>query len=399
MTPDDGRPSGPPPDRRRDTDAGTARPRRRARQGGPVRRPVTRPVRPHAPAPHVRGEGVVSPGLRRAAGYAWRLLVLGVAGYAAFTVLERLQLPAVAIFLALVVTSVLRPVADLLDRAVPRSLAVLIALLGAVLLLAGLFTLVGEVVASQSAQLGREFHGGIGRIEQWLEGPPLNIDPTTVAGLQGKIADFLSRHRSMLITTAVTGASRLVEAATIAALALFLSVFFVYSGDRMWGWCLRQLPAGSRTTCSRAGRVAWGTFAGYTRGIVIVAASNAVLVGLALWALRVPLALPLTLLEFFATLVPLVGSPIAMAIAAVVALATRGPVTALIVLGLIVVIGQIEGHLLHPLVMSWAVRIHPVAIALSVTAGAVLAGVIGAVVAVPLVSVAWAVVSELRGRT
>ncbi|KJK58464.1 AI-2E family transporter [Saccharothrix sp. ST-888] len=341
---------------------------------------------------------MVSPGLRRASGYAWRLLVLGVAGYAAFTVLERLQLPAVAIFLALVVTSVLRPVADLLDRVMPRPLAVLITLLSAVLLLAGLFTLVGEVVASGSAQLGMEFHGGLGRIEKWLEGPPFHVPPDTVAGLQGKIASFLASHRSMLISTAVTGASRVVEAATVAALALFLSVFFIHSGDRMWHWGLHQLPTGSRSTCDRAGRVAWRTFAGYIRGIVIVAASNAVLVGLALWLLQVPLALPLTLLEFFATLIPLVGSPIAMAIASVVALATRGPVTALIVLGLIVVIGQIEGHLLHPLVMSWAVRIHPVAVALSVTAGAVLAGVIGAVVAVPLISVAWAVISALRNR-
>ncbi|MGK4579478.1 AI-2E family transporter [Kitasatospora sp. HPMI-4] len=350
------------------------------------------------PTPYDHGEGAVSPGLRRAAGYAWRLLVLAAAGYAAFTVLERLQLPAIAIFLALVVASVLRPVADLLDRVMPRPLAVLVTLLSAVLLLAGLFTLVGEVVASQSAHLAQEFHGGIGRIERWLEGSPFHIDPATVNGLQGKITHFISSHRSTLISTAVTGAGRLVEAATVAALALFLSVFFIHSGDRMWRWCLRQLPAASRSTCARAGRVAWRTFAGYTRGIVIVAASNAVLVGLALWALRVPLALPLTLLEFFATLVPLVGSPIAMAIASVVALATRGPVTALIVLGLIVVIGQIEGHLLHPLVLSWAVRIHPVAVALSVTAGAVLAGVVGAVVVVPLVSVAWAVIGELRNR-
>ncbi len=111
-----------------------------------------------------------------------------------------------------------------------------------------------------------------------------------------------------------------------------------------------------------------------------------------------PLALPLTVLEFFATLVPLIGSPVAMAVAAVVALAAKGPVTAIIVLALIVVIGQIEGHLLHPLVLSWAVRLHPVVVALSVTSGGILAGVVGAVVAVPTVSVVWAVVCELRGR-
>lgn len=112
--------------------------------------------------------------------------------------------------------------------------------------------------------------------------------------------------------------------------------------------------------------------------------------------LRVPLALPLTLLEFFATFVPLVGSPVALGVATVVALAGRGPLTALAVLALIVVIGQIEGHLLHPLVMSWAVRLHPLVIAVSVVAGSIVGGIIGAVVAVPFVSVAWAVLRALR---
>jgi predicted PurR-regulated permease PerM len=119
-------------------------------------------------------------------------------------------------------------------------------------------------------------------------------------------------------------------------------------------------------------------------------------VGVSLLVLRVPLALPLTLLEFFAAFVPLVGSPIALAVATVVALAGRGPLTAAAVLVLIVVIGQIEGHLLHPLVMSWAVRLHPLVVAISVIAGSIVAGVIGAVVAVPFVSVVWAVLCALR---
>lgn len=129
-----------------------------------------------------------------------------------------------------------------------------------------------------------------------------------------------------------------------------------------------------------------------------MAATNAILVGIALFVLGVPLALPLTLLEFFAAFIPLVGSPVALAVATVVALATRGPVVALIVLALIVVIGQLEGHVLHPLVLSWAVRLHPVVVALSVIAGSILAGVTGAVVAVPMVSVAWSVITELRAR-
>ncbi|MET9613828.1 AI-2E family transporter [Kitasatospora indigofera] len=365
--------------------------RRRPRAGTPAtRRPVPRGG---APSGHQ-----VPPGLEHAAGYAWRLLLVGAAVYAVLSLLGRLVLPVVAVFVGLVITAVLRPAADLINRWMPRGPAVAVTVLGALLLLAGVLALIGENVAGEWKQLGDEFHGGIDRIEQWLKGAPFHIEPATVSDLQTKIGSFLSEHRSTLVSRAVDEASRVVEIVTGAALSLFCSIFFIHSGEGMWRWAKHQLPHGARETWDHAGRAAWRTFAGYTRGIMIVAASNAALVGIALALLGVPLALPLTVLEFFATLVPLIGSPVAMAIAAVVALAAKGPVTALIVLALIVVIGQIEGHLLHPLVMSWAVRLHPVAVALSVIAGGILAGVIGAVVAVPVVSVVWAVVCELRLR-
>ncbi|MFI2612622.1 AI-2E family transporter [Kitasatospora sp. NPDC018619] len=350
-----------------------------------------------APGRGAPGERVPS-GLRTTAGYTWRLALLGLAAYLVVDVLARLEVPVVALFLALVITSVLRPPVDLLARAVPRSLAVLITFLGALVLVAGVLALVGTTVADEWSRLGNELRGGLSRIDRWLTGAPFHLRPGTVTDLRAKIGEFVAAHRSTLLSTALSGAGRVVEVVTGLALAVFCSVFFLHSGDRMWAWAQRQLPVRSRATWDRAGRAAWLTFAGYTRGVLIVAASNAVLVGIALAVLRVPLVLPLTLLEFVATLVPLVGSPIALAIAAVVALAARGPVIALLVLALIVVIGQIEGHLLHPLVLGWSVRIHPVAIALSVAGGAVLAGVLGAVVAVPVVSVAWAVLGEVRAR-
>ncbi|MFD7002413.1 AI-2E family transporter [Streptomyces mirabilis] len=343
-----------------------------------------------------RDDVPVNQGLRVAAAYAWRLLVLGVAVYAAFKILGRLQLVAVALFLALVVTSVLRPLADLLARRMPRSLAVVVSVVGSLVLMLGLLALVGSQVAGESDQLGQQFAGGIGRIQRWLEGPPFRVRHTVLSNFQGKVKAYVSEHRSTLISSALSGAGRAVEVLTGAVLALFCSLFFIHSGDRFWHWFQGLLPESARDPWGRAGRVAWRTFAGYTRGIIIVAATNAVLVGIALFALRVPLALPLTLLEFFAAFIPLVGSPIALAVATVVALASRGPVIALVVLAMIVVVGQIEGHVLHPLVLSWAVRLHPVVVALSVISGGILAGVIGAVVAVPMVSVAWSVISEIR---
>ncbi|GAA2328793.1 AI-2E family transporter [Streptomyces violaceusniger] len=342
--------------------------------------------------------GRVHPGLRLAAAYAWRLVAIGVAVYLGFTVLGRFELVAIAVFLALVATALLRPLADLLARVFPRPLAVALAVFGTLFAVLGLLALVGSAAAAEAGRLVGELRGGIGRIERWLEGPPFHVRRGVLSGAHDKVTAFVSQHRAALISRALSSAGRVVEAGTAVFLALFCSIFFIHSGDRMWQWFRGQLPERARSPWDRAARAAWTTFAGYTRGIIVVAASNATLVGIALFLLRVPLALPLTLLVFFATFIPLIGSPIALAVATVVALAGRGPAIAGVVLLLIVAVGQFEGHVLHPLVMSWAVRLHPVVVAISVIAGSLVAGVVGAVVAVPMVSVAWSVTRALRGR-
>ncbi|QES09943.1 AI-2E family transporter [Streptomyces venezuelae] len=338
----------------------------------------------------------VTPFLRTAAAYAWRILIVGVLVYSLFTVLGRFHEIGVALFLGLVITALLRPLADLVARGLPRPIAVALTLLGSIALVLGVLALVGEAVAGERSTLVREFRDGIGRIEDWLERPPFRLDPGALGGLQARIGEFLSSHRSTLISEAVSGAHHVVAVLTTLALALFSSVFFIHSGDRQWAWFKEQLPGSVRERVATGGRAAWRTFTGYTHGIVLVAAVNAVLVGIALWLLGVPLAVPLALLEFLAAFVPLIGSPVALAVAAVVALAAKGPVVAAIVIGLIVVIGQIEGHLLHPIVMSWAVRLHPLVVAVTVVAGTIAAGIVGAVVAVPLVSVIWSVHTALR---
>jgi predicted PurR-regulated permease PerM len=338
----------------------------------------------------------VNPRLRRASDYAWRLLLLGGGAYVVFLVLIRFELIVVALFIALIIASLLRPPVRLLSRVLPRPLATAITALGGLGLLGVVFWQVGLSVANESSSVGNEFSGGTHRIETWLEGKPFHVKPSALANLQGKLGSYLQAHRSALINQAVNGAGRIVDVVAVLALAVFCSVFFTGSGDRMWHWLQAQLPEQTRPTWQRCGHAAWHTFAGYTRGIILVAAANAVMVGIALEILRVPLVLPLTILEFVASFIPLVGSPIAMAVATVVALATRGVTTAVIVLALIVVLGQIEGHLLQPFVMGWSVRLHPVVIAVSVIAGTTAAGLLGAVAAVPLVSIIWAVVRELR---
>ncbi|MFJ3136294.1 AI-2E family transporter [Streptomyces sp. NPDC086843] len=359
---------------------------------------MSTPPDPAAP-PGPRAHGTVArvpDALRTAAAYAWRLIAVGVVVRAAFSVLGQFHRIAVAVFLGLVFTAVLRPVAGLFARVMPRALAVAAAVVGGLALVLGGLALVAETIAGQRTTLEKEFVSGVDRVERRLEQPPFRLSPTVFDDLQSRVGDLLSSHRATVVSTALSGVGRVVEVLTVLALALFCAVFFVHSGDRHWRWFCDQLPPSARRPWSVAGAAAWRTFTGYTHGILLVAVTNAVLVGLALFALGVPLAVPLAVLEFVAAFVPLIGSPVALAVASVVALASKGPVTALIVLALIVVIGQMEGHVLHPLVLSWAVRLHPVVVALSVVAGAVAAGVVGAVVAVPLVATVWSVRQALR---
>ncbi|MET9699795.1 AI-2E family transporter [Streptomyces sp. NPDC006529] len=370
---------------------------RTVRSGGPGRAGRQRiPTAPGRYRTYPAGSARVSPLLRTAAAHAWRLLAVAAVAYGVFVVLGRFHEIGLAVFLALVATALLRPAANVLARWIPRPLAVACVLLGSLVLVLGALAFVGETVASQWNDLVAEFRDGLLRIEPWLERAPFRLDPHALSDAQARLGSYLSSHRATLLDTALSGAGRLVQALTVIALALFCSVFFIHSGDRQWGWFCAQLPRDARERVAVAGRAAWRTFTGYTHGIVLVAGTNAVLVCIALLLLGVPLAVPLALLEFFAAFIPLVGSPVALAVAAVVALAVKGPLIAALVVVLIVVIGQIEGHLLHPLVMSWAVRLHPVVVALSVIAGAIAAGVVGAVVAVPLVSVLWSVRQTLR---
>lgn len=349
------------------------------------------------PAADVRTPGSVNHGLRTAAAYAWRLIVVAVAVYLVFVVLAKLTLVAVAVFVGLVIAALLRPLVDLFARTAPRGLAVALSLLLTIVAFGAVFTFIADSVAGQSAKLTAQFSDGLADIERSLAGAPFHMRAVDLTHLGQQARDWVAQNGGSLAGHALGGAGVAVEVLTGFVLAVFCSVFFLTSGDRIWTWLLTQ-TGGDRRRWDGAAREGWATFAGYTRGIVIIAATNALLVCVALLILRVPLALPLAFLTFFAAFIPLIGSPVALGVATLVALAARGPLIALLVLALIVVIGQIEGHLLHPMVMSRAVNLHPLAVALAVASGTVLAGVIGAVVAVPMIAVAWTIWTSLKAQ-
>ena len=361
-----------------------------ASNGAPA--PVERPPAPaDRPPPDEAGRD----GLRVAAGSAWRSLAVAGAVYLVFVALGRLHFVAISVFVGLLITALLRPFTDWLARRVPRGLAVAVALIQAVVVVGAVVTFVASSAVGQFGRLAGQFVTGIREIEVLLSGPPLRLPAGELNRWTNAGLAWLAENRGELAAQAAGEVGVVAELFAGLALAIFCSLFFLHSGERLWAWVVGQLPV-HRARWDAAGRAGWGAFAGYTRGVVFVAVSNATLVGIALFLLEVPLALPLTLLVLLGAFIPLIGAPIALWIATLVALAGRGPLTALAVLVLIVVIGQIEGHVLQPMIMSRAVKLHPVVVAVSVASGTVLAGIIGAVVAVPMVAVAWATYAQLR---
>jgi predicted PurR-regulated permease PerM len=342
------------------------------------------------------GDDAVSPALRSLTGYVWRLSFLALVVYLGFLALARLQTVAVAVFGALVLCSILLPITGLIARGLPRGLAATLSLVLALLVVAGVFTFVGASAANQSGQLTAQLQDGITQIAHWLNRGPMRIPTSDLNNAVAQAKIWITNNRGALASQALNSAGIALQFLSGLALAVFCSLFFLSSGEKMWGWTVEQLPATRTSRVDAAVRVGWTALSGYTRGILIVASTNAVTVAIALLILRIPLALPLAVLVFLGTFIPLIGAPVAMAVATVIALAGRGPLIALIVLLMIVLIGQFEGNVLHPLVMSRAVNLHPVVVALSVASGAILGGIVGAIVAVPLVSTVWAVTKHLR---
>ncbi|WP_315096240.1 AI-2E family transporter [uncultured Cellulomonas sp.] len=336
--------------------------------------------------------------LRNTAGVSWRLLVVIAMVALIFYATSRVQLLFVAVFLAFVFTAVLRPAVDFLDRWMPRGLATALSILGGIVFFLGLLTYVGYSIANQWTDLTTQFSDGIDQITDFLENGPL---PFTITNDQ--IAEWISNgqqwvqeHAGDLASQAAAGAGSVVEVFTALALAIFCTVFFLARGREMWTWFLNQLPSRVRESWKTAGGAGWYTFSGYTRGTVIIAVTDGLLAFILLSILRVPLSAPLAVLVMIGAFIPLIGAPAAMVIAMIVALAANGLLSAAIVGIGIALIGQFEGHILQPIVMGKQVSIHPVGIALAVTAGTLTAGILGAVISVPLVAVCWAIFSRLR---
>lgn len=308
----------------------------------------------------------------------------------------------VTIFLALVATSVLRPITDLVTAWVPRVLAMVISLLLAFGVFVGLITFVVVSVRSEWDNLASQFSTGINSALDLLENNSLPWSVSQeeanewIAEQVNNGIEWVQQNAGEISSQVMSSAGTLGVAIMVISIAFMTTIFFLTSGAQMWLWFLNELPERHRDVTHRAATAGWLAFSGYASGSIIVGLVNGALAFLLLTVLGVPLAAPLAVLVVIGTFIPLVGAPIAMFIATIVAFAANGPIVALVVLLGIALIGQLEGNLFQPLIMGKTVSLHPVIIALGVAAGTYLAGLLGAIIAIPILSVVWAVYKVLR---
>ncbi len=332
-------------------------------------------------------DDAVPPVIHKGAAWSWRLLAILAFAVAMIWVIARLQVIVVPVALALMVTALMIPAVDFLDRrGAPRGGAVALVLLSGIAIVGGLLSFVVSQFVTGLPGLVEQVTKSIESTRAWLIEGPAHLSKDQITNAGNSAIEALRNNQAKLTSGALSTAATVTEIITGALLVLFTLIFFLHGGRNIWQFVTRIFPENVQERVRDAGRAGFQSLIGYVRATFLVALVDAVGIGTGLAIMGIPLALPLASLVFLGAFIPLVGAVVAGFLAVVVALLAKGFIYALITLGLIIAIQQLEGHVLQPLVMGRAVSIHPLAVVLAIAAGAVLAGIVGALLAVPTVA-------------
>jgi putative heme transporter len=362
-----------------------------------------KPRRPDDPRPRPdpagdRGRPEVPPALARLAAWSWRLLVVLTAAGLVLYLLILLKVIVVPVIVALFLATLLVPLVGWLEARGWRHLpAVLAVFLGAVLLLAAIVAGFVPLIGNELDSLRRRADEGVAEVQRFIASRPFGLSEADLNRYLDQARQRFTENSSGLTRGAVAGVTVVGELLTGLVLSLFLTFFFVKDSERFTRWILDFAGRHREAHLREIGTRSATAVSGYLRGQATVGLIDAVFIGIGLAIVGVPLVVPLAFLTFVAAFLPLVGAFIAGALAALVALVTKGVTAALIVIGITVLVQQLEGHLLAPLLLGRAVALHPVVIILALAAGSILGGIIGAFLAVPIAAVVTAVGTYLRG--
>ncbi|GAB3656734.1 AI-2E family transporter [Glycomyces tarimensis] len=337
-------------------------------------------------------------GLAVGAAWSWRLLVIAVAIWGVLWLLSHVAVVVIPLAVSFLLAAMLQPVAgSLIRHGWNRSLASILVLVAGLAVVAAVLTFVVVQFIDGIQDFYDQITQGLNQAQEWLERGPYGLDgedmAEILANVQANIGDWFRENQDTLVQSGLdiagSTASGIGYFFTGLFLVLFTTYFFMRDGNKIWHFLTGMAPRAAREPLRYAGGAGWQTLVQYMRMMIIVAAVDAVFIGLGLWLLNIPLALPLAALVFLGAFVPIVGATVSGAVAVVVALVgtDNGLVNALLVLGIVLAVQQIESNLLQPVLMSRAVKLHPLAIVLAVTAGGFAFGIVGALIAVPLLAI------------
>jgi len=317
--------------------------------------------------------------------------------WGALLLITPLQTLILALFFAMLVAAWLMPLTDWLAKVMPRVVAGVIALIVFAIAVGLIITFIGLQTASQWEGIAAAFNQGVADLQTWLREGPFQVTDAQLTSLYQSVEDFVRQSGGDIALGVLSGVGSVLGVFTALAAALFILVFLLIQPHVLFGWFVAWMPVRNREVIAQSVRIAWNGFSQYSQGLVLVAVTNATLVTIVLLIMGVPLAIPLGIIVFFGAFIPYIGAPIAMLLAAFVALVTDGPLAGGLVIVLIFVIGQLEGNVLQPLIMGQTVHLHPVAIVMVTAVGAAYFGLLGALIGVPLAAGVYGAMRYLSG--
>src|SRR5690625_2673872 len=347
----------------------------------------------------VNAAAYVTPAVRGAAAWAWRLAIIAIVGVAMVWALGQLSLVVVPVLVAVLLSSLMTPVVNWLsDQGAPRALAAAVTMVVAFGFVAVLLTLAGRALGSGIVDLADQAVQGLYDFIDWLGEGPLSISQDQLEGYLDDALAAVQDNVQQIVTGAISVGTTVGQVFAGLLIALFCLFFFLRDGRSIWTWMVGLLPQAARAQIDGSALRGWVSLGQYARMQILVAFIDGVGIGVGAWILGVPLALPLGVLVFIGAFIPIVGAVLTGAVAVLVALVDGGIWTAVIMLAIVLGVQQIEGNVLQPFLMGRALRLHPVAVLLAVTAGTVLGGIVGALLAVPIIASVNSAMLYLHGH-
>jgi predicted PurR-regulated permease PerM len=338
-------------------------------------------------------------GIRIAGAWAWRLLVVGAAIFVLTQLIGILAIVVIPFAISLLLAALLHgPVRWLRQHRVPKSLATAIVMVGGVAAVSAVLYGVVQAFLNGLPGLTDNVVAGINEAKAWLVHPPLNLSQAQIDAVIANVGKTLSENQSAIASGALTATTTVTEIVSGLFIVLFTTFFLLRDGANIWRFLTNLLPRKAVEPVREAGVQSWRTLHSYVRATVLVAFVDAFFIGLGVAIMGVPLALPLAAVIFLGAFVPVIGAFISGSVAVLVALVAKGPIAALIVLAILVAVQQLESHILQPFLLGRAVSLHPLAVILAIATGLVISGIIGALVAVPLLAVTNTAVRSLASR-